>query len=147
MANSINEVNLLGNLGKDPEIRSMQDGKRVCNLTIATSESWTDKSSGERKEKTEWHRVVVFNDGLAGVCEKYLRKGSKVHIKGKLQTRKWQDKDGSDKYSTEIVVQGYTGSLIMLNSRQDGAESSAKSYSKESGTEYEGGEIDDEIPF
>jgi len=117
---SINKAILIGNLGKDPEIRSMQSGGRVCNLSVATSESWNDKQSGERKEKTEWHRVVIFDEKLVEVCEKYLRKGRKVFVEGQLQTRKWQDQSGQDKYSTEVVLQGFNSQLTMLDGRSGG---------------------------
>ncbi len=113
MAGSVNVVMLLGNVGKDPEIRTLNGGDRVANFSIATSESWTDKQSGEKKEKTEWHNVVVFNDGLVGVIERYVTKGSKVHVSGSLQTRKWQDKDGNDKYSTEVVLSKFRGELTL----------------------------------
>jgi single-strand DNA-binding protein len=112
---SVNKVILIGNLGKDPEIRRTQDGKAIANLTVATSESWRDKSSGERKEKTEWHRVVIFSEPLTKVAEAYLKKGSKVYLEGQLQTRKWTDKDGQDKYSTEVVLQGFNSVLTMLD--------------------------------
>ena len=115
MAGSVNKVILVGNLGRDPESRSFQNGGKVVNLRIATSESWKDKGSGERKEKTEWHSVAIFNEGLANVAERYLRKGSKVYIEGALQTRKWQDQSGADKYSTEIVLQGFNSVLVMLD--------------------------------
>lgn len=117
MSGSVNKAVIIGNLGKDPEIRSTQDGKAICNMTVATSESWKDRNTGERKERTEWHRVVVFNDGLARVAEKYLRKGSKVYIEGQIQTRKWTDKDGQDRYSTEIVLQGFGSTLTMLDGK------------------------------
>ncbi len=117
MAGSINKVILVGNLGRDPEVRAMQDGREVCNLAIATSESWKDRNTGERKEKTEWHRVVIFNDGLVNVCKNYLSKGSKVYIEGQLQTRKWTDQSGQEKYSTEVVLQGYGGNLTMLDGK------------------------------
>jgi single-strand DNA-binding protein len=120
MAGSVNKVIIVGNLGRDPESRSFQNGGKVVNLRIATSESWKDKNSGERKEKTEWHSVAIFNEGLANVAERYLRKGSKVYIEGALQTRKWQDKDGQDKYSTEIVLQGFNSVLTMLDGPQGG---------------------------
>ena len=120
MAGSVNKVILVGNLGKDPEVRRMQSGDAVVNLSLATSESWRDKSSGERKEKTEWHRVVIFNKNLAEVAEKYLRKGSKVYVEGALQTRKWTDKDGQEKYSTEVVLQNFRGELTMLDSKGEG---------------------------
>ncbi len=120
MAGSVNKVILIGNLGKDPEIRHTQDGRPICNLSVATSESWRDKASGERKEKTEWHRVVIFNDGLCKVAENYLKKGSKVYIEGQLQTRKWTDQGGQEKYSTEVVLQGFNSSLTMLDGRPGG---------------------------
>lgn len=119
MAGSLNKVMLIGNLGNDPDIRSMQNGGRVCNLSIATSESWKDKNTGERRDKTEWHRVVIFNEGLVNVCENYLRKGSKVFIEGQLETRKWQDQNGQDRYSTEIVLKAFNGTLTMLDGRND----------------------------
>ena len=120
MAGSVNKVILVGNLGKDPEIRRTQDGRPIANLSVATSESWRDKTTGERKEKTEWHRVVVFNEGLCKVIEQYLKKGSKVYLEGALQTRKWTDKDGHDKYSTEVVLQGFNSTLTMLDTRGGG---------------------------
>jgi single-strand DNA-binding protein len=121
MAGSVNKVILVGNLGADPEIRRTQDGRPIANLRIATSESWRDKNTGERKEKTEWHRVVVFNEGLCKVIEQYVKKGAKLYIEGALQTRKWQDKDGQDRYSTEVVLQGFNSVLTMLDSRGGGA--------------------------
>ncbi|WP_193170814.1 single-stranded DNA-binding protein, partial [Nisaea nitritireducens] len=120
MAGSVNKVILVGNLGRDPDIRSMQDGNKVVNLSIATSESWRDRNSGERKEKTEWHRVVIFNENLAKVAEQYLRKGSKVYVEGQLQTRKWTDQSGQEKYSTEVVLQRFRGELQMLDGRNEG---------------------------
>src|ERR1700735_4620748 len=114
MAGSVNKVILVGNLGKDPEIRRTQDGRPIANLSIATSETWRDKGTGERKERTEWHRVVIFNENLAKVAEQYLRKGSKVFLEGQLQTRKWTDKDGAERYSTEVVLQRFRGELVML---------------------------------
>ncbi len=120
MAGSVNKVILVGNLGKDPEIRRTQDGRPIANLSVATSESWRDKTTGERKEKTEWHRVVIFNEGLCKIVEQYLKKGSKVYLEGSLQTRKWTDKDGNDKYSTEVVLQGFNSSLTMLDTRGGG---------------------------
>jgi len=120
MSGSVNKVIIVGNLGKDPEVRSLQSGSRVCNLSVATSENWKDKASGERKEKSEWHRVVVFNDNLVQVAEKYLRKGSKVYIEGSLETRKWTDQQGQEKYSTEIVLKPFRGELTMLDGRSDG---------------------------
>ncbi|WP_120496502.1 single-stranded DNA-binding protein [Kiloniella sp. EL199] len=120
MAGSVNKVILVGNLGRDPEIRSMQSGQRVANLNIATSESWKDRNTGERRDKTEWHRVVIFNDRLVDVAEKFLRKGSKVYLEGQLQTRKWTDNAGVEKYTTEIVLQNFRGELTMLDGRNDG---------------------------
>ena len=120
MAGSVNKVILVGNLGRDPESRSFQNGGKVVNLRIATSENWKDKNTGERKEKTEWHSVAIFNEGLANVAERYLRKGSKVYIEGALQTRKWQDASGADKYSTEIVLQGFNSVLTMLDGAPGG---------------------------
>src|SRR5437868_10703233 len=115
MAGAVNKVILVGNLGKDPEVRRMQDGRPVVNMSVATSESWRDKATGERKEKTEWHRVVIFNEGLAKIAEQYLKKGSKVYLEGALQTRKWTDQQGVEKYSTEVVLQGFNSALTMLD--------------------------------
>lgn len=120
MAGSINKVILIGNVGKDPEIRAMQSGGRVANLSIATSESWKDKATGEKKEKTEWHRVVIFNDNLVGLVENYVKKGSKLYLEGQLETRKWEDKDGAEKYSTEVVLRPYRGEITLLDSRGGG---------------------------
>ena len=120
MAGSVNKVILVGNLGKDPEVRRMQDGRPVVNMSVATSESWRDKTTGERKEKTEWHRVVIFNEGLCKVAEQYLKKGAKVYIEGQLQTRKWTDQAGVEKYSTEVVLQGFNSNLTMLDGRSGG---------------------------
>lgn len=121
MSGSVNKVILVGNLGKDPEVRRMTNGDPIVNLSVATSETWKDRASGERKEKSEWHRVVIFNKNLAEVAEKYLRKGSKVYLEGSLQTRKWTDKDGAEKYSTEVVLQNFNGTLVMLDGKKDGA--------------------------
>ena len=121
MAGSLNKVMLIGNLGADPEIRSFQNGGKVANLRIATSESWKDKNTGERQERTEWHSVAIFSEGLVGVVERFLRKGSKVYIEGQLQTRKWQDQQGNDRYSTEVVIRGFNGVLTMLDGAQGGA--------------------------
>jgi single-strand DNA-binding protein len=121
MAGSVNKVILVGNLGKDPEIRRTQDGRPIANLSVATSEQWRDKATGERKEKTEWHRVVIFSEGLAKVAEQYLKKGAKVYIEGQLQTRKWTDQAGVEKYSTEVVLQGFNSNLTMLDGRSGGA--------------------------
>ncbi len=120
MAGSVNKVILIGNVGADPEIRRTQDGRPIANLRIATSESWRDRNSGERREKTEWHTVVIFNEGLCKVVEQYVKKGAKLYIEGQLQTRKWQDQNGNDRYSTEIVLQGFNSTLTMLDGRGDG---------------------------
>jgi single-strand DNA-binding protein len=146
MAGSVNKVILVGNLGKDPEVRRMTSGEPVVNLSIATSESWRDKASGERKEKTEWHRVVIFNKNLAEVAEKYLRKGSKVYVEGQLQTRKWTDKDGGEKYSTEVVLQNFRGELTMLDGKGDGG-GGGRTGASESPASFQRDEMDDEIPF
>jgi single-strand DNA-binding protein len=153
MAGSVNKVILVGNLGKDPEVRRTTSGDPVVNLSIATSESWRDKSSGERKEKTEWHRVVIFNKNLADVAEKYLRKGSKVYVEGQLQTRKWTDKDGAERYSTEVVLQNFRGELTMLDGRNGGGEGGGgggfggRSGAGEAPASFQRDEMDDEIPF
>ncbi|TNB47215.1 single-stranded DNA-binding protein [Martelella lutilitoris] len=120
MAGSVNKVILVGNLGADPEIRRTQDGRPIANLRVATSETWRDRNSGERKERTEWHRVVIFNEGLCKVAEQYLRKGAKIYIEGQLQTRKWTDQGGQDRYSTEVVLQGFNSTLTMLDGRGEG---------------------------
>ncbi len=155
MAGSVNKVILVGNLGRDPEIRTMQSGDKVCNLTIATSENWKDRSTGERKERTEWHRVVIFNQPLAGVAEQYLRKGAKVYIEGQLETRKWTDQQGQEKYSTEVVLRPFRGELTMLDSKGGGApageysggsEPSGYSNAAPSG-QTATDEFEDEIPF
>ncbi|MDZ7894363.1 MAG: single-stranded DNA-binding protein [Sphingobium sp.] len=127
MAGSVNKVILVGNLGADPEVRSFQNGGRVCNIRIATSENWNDRQSGERKERTEWHSVAIYSDGLVGVAEKYLRKGSKVYIEGKLQTRKWQDQQGNDRYSTEVVLQGPGAVMTMLDGAPGGGQGGGRS--------------------
>jgi single-strand DNA-binding protein len=157
MAGSVNKVILVGNLGRDPEIRFTNDGTKIANLSVATSETWNDKSSGERREKTEWHRVVIFNDRLADVAEKYLKKGAKVYLEGQLQTRKWQGQDGQDRYTTEIVLNRFRGELTMLDGRRDGA-GGAGDYDRGGATPVEpeyasagpggpGDDLDDEIPF
>jgi single-strand DNA-binding protein len=146
MAGSVNKVILVGNLGKDPEVRRMTSGDPVVNLSVATSESWRDKASGERKEKTELHRVVIFNKNLAEVAEKYLRKGSKVYVEGQLQTRKWTDKDGAEKYSTEVVLQNFRGELTMLDGR-NGGEGGGSRGAGEAPASFQRDELDDEIPF
>lgn len=120
MAGSLNKVMLIGNLGADPEVRSFQNGGQVCNLRLATSETWKDRNTGERREKTEWHSVAIFSEGLVRVAQQYLRKGSKIYIEGKLQTRKWQDQSGADRYSTEVVINGFDGTLTMLDGRGEG---------------------------
>jgi len=120
MAGSVNKVILIGNLGRDPEVRTFQNGGKVCNLRIATSENWKDRNTGERRERTEWHSVAIFNEGLVRVAEQYLRKGSKVYLEGQLQTRKWQDQSGQDRYSTEVVLQGFGSTLVMLDGRSEG---------------------------
>jgi single-strand DNA-binding protein len=156
MAGSINKVILVGNLGRDPEVRTMQNGGKVCNLAVATSEQWRDKSSGERRERTEWHRVVIFNEHFLDVAEKYLRKGSKVYIEGQLQTRKWQDQSGQDRYSTEIVLQRFRGELQMLDrAGEGGGGGGGGDYGGGSGGGDMGGppaggggdDLDDDIPF
>jgi single-strand DNA-binding protein len=124
MAGSVNKVILVGNLGKDPEIRRTQDGRPIANLSVATSETWRDKATGERKEKTEWHRVVIFNEALCKIAEQYLKKGAKVYLEGQLQTRKWTDQSGAEKYSTEVVLQGFNSVLTMLEGRSGGASGS-----------------------
>ncbi|PIR39510.1 MAG: single-stranded DNA-binding protein [Alphaproteobacteria bacterium CG11_big_fil_rev_8_21_14_0_20_39_49] len=160
MAGSINKVILIGNLGNDPEIRSTQDGRELANLSIATTESWKDKNTGERKDKTEWHRVVIFSPGLVNVAKSYLKKGSKVYLEGALQTRKWQDQGGNDKYSTEVVLQGFGSSLVMLDGKNssggggysnDSSGYSNNNYASNNSTaqkeDFAVEELDDEIPF
>ena len=162
MAGSVNKVILIGNLGADPEIRRTQDGRPIANLRLATSESWRDKATGERKEKTEWHRVVIFSEGLCKIAEQYLKKGSKIYIEGQLQTRKYNDKDGVEKYSTEVVLQGFNSQLTMLDARSGGGGerseysggndfgSSGPTASRKPAMAGGGGgrgDMDDEIPF
>lgn len=164
MAGSVNKVILIGNLGRDPETRSFQNGGKVCNLRIATSETWKDRQTGERKERTEWHSVAIFSEGLAGVAERYLRKGSKVYIEGQLRTRKWQDQSGNDRYSTEVVIDGFNGSMTMLDGRDGGSGGgSGDSWGGSGGNDggYGGGQssgskpaagafdddLDDDVPF
>lgn len=164
MAGSVNKVILIGNLGADPEVRTFQNGGKVANLRIATSETWKDKNTGERREKTEWHTVAIFSEGLVRVAEQYLKKGSKIYIEGKLQTRKWQDQSGQDRYSTEVVLNGFDGTLTMLDGRSDGGggggnyggggggygggSSSGGDYGGGGGAPSGGGgDMDDEIPF
>lgn len=166
MAGSVNKVILVGNLGRDPEVRTMQDGNPVVNLSVATSENWRDKNTGERREKTEWHRVVIFNENLAKVAQNYLKKGSKVYVEGQLQTRKWTDQSGVEKYSTEVVLQRFRGELTMLDGRNDGAGGGFSDNQSSYGGQQQGGassgggfgggtsapaggaaDLDDEIPF
>lgn len=144
---SLNKVMLIGNLGKDPEVRHTQDGKAIVNITLATSESWKDKATGERKEKTEWHRVVIFNEGLAKVAEAYLKKGSTVYIEGQLQTRKFTNKDGVEQYSTEIVLQNYRGELVMLGGKDGTADRPEQKALKEVQKHFPDATLDDEVPF
>lgn len=151
MAGSLNKVSLIGNVGKDPEIRTFGNGGKVANFSIATSEQWKDKQ-GRKQERTEWHNIAVFNDGLVGVVERYVKKGSKLYIEGKLQTRKWQDRDGNDKYTTEVVLQGFGGVLTMLDSPQSsGGQNTRGDYSSNQDAGNIGndsyGDLDDEIPF
>jgi single-strand DNA-binding protein len=162
MAGSVNKVILVGNLGRDPEVRTMQNGGKVCNLSVATSERWRDRNSGDMQERTEWHRVVVFDDKIAEVCERYLKKGSKVYLEGQLQTRKWTDQSGQEKYTTEVVLQRFRGTLVMLDGRGEGGGDysggggggdygqSGGGYGGASGGgggAPSGGDLDDEIPF
>ncbi|MGB5870938.1 MAG: single-stranded DNA-binding protein [Albidovulum sp.] len=166
MAGSVNKVILIGNLGRDPEVRSFPNGGKVCNLRIATSETWRDKQSGERKEKTEWHSVAIFSEGLVRVAEQYLRKGSKIYIEGALETRKWQDQSGADRYSTEVVLRNFGSTLVMLDGRDGGGGSAGGGgggsvgyddggsagggYGDRGGSAPAGGgrsDMDDEIPF
>ena len=143
---SVNKVIIVGNLGRDPEVRALNSGDKVCNLSVATSESWRDKATGEKKEKSEWHRVVIFNDNLSTVAEKYLRKGSKVYIEGQLQTRKWTDQNGQEKYSTEIVLQKFRGELQILDSKGDSQGQAPAQYGSSQPAQA-AADIDDEIPF
>lgn len=162
MAGSVNKVILVGNLGRDPEVKTMQNGNRVANLSVATSETWRDKSSGERKERTEWHRVVIFNERLLDVAEKYLKKGSKIYIEGQLQTRKWTDQSGQERYTTEVVLQQFRGELTMLDGRSGGGGGMGGGGGDDDmggpppggggggsrgGKGGGGGDLDDEIPF
>ena len=166
MAGSVNKVILIGNLGRDPESRTFSNGGKVCNLRIATSENWKDKQTGERRERTEWHSVAIFSEGLANVAERYLRKGSKVYIEGQLRTRKWQDQSGNDRYSTEVVIDGFNGSMTMLDGRDSGgggAGGGGDSWGDSGGNDggYGGGQssgskpaggafdddLDDDVPF
>ncbi|HEY7661825.1 MAG TPA: single-stranded DNA-binding protein [Xanthobacteraceae bacterium] len=163
MAGSVNKVILVGNLGKDPEIRRTQDGRPIAHLSVATSDTWRDKTTGERREKTEWHRVVIFNEGLCRIAEQYLKKGSKVYLEGSLQTRKWQDQSGQDKYTTEVVLQGFNAQLTMLDRAGGGGDFAGEESGGEFGSSGptarerkpalagagagKRGDMDDEIPF
>ena len=169
MAGSLNKVMLIGNLGQDPEVKSFQNGGKVCNLRIATSEQWKDKNSGERQERTEWHSVAIFSEGLVSVAERYLRKGSKVYVEGQLQTRKWQDQQGNDRYSTEIVLRGFNGTLTMLDGAPGGGQGGGGGGGRSGGSDWGSGggssggggasggssgggsnfgdDLDDDIPF
>jgi single-strand DNA-binding protein len=145
---SLNKVQIIGNLGRDPEVRHTQDGKPIVNLSVATSESWKDRTTGERKERSEWHRVVIFNEGLAKVAEQYLKKGSTVYLEGQLQTRKWTDKDGVEKYSTEVILQNYRGELVMLGGKRDGdAGESAEEFKAAVRQTFNDPGLDDLVPF
>ena len=150
MSGSVNKVILIGNLGNDPEIRRTQDGRPIANRSVATSDTWRDKNTGERKEKTEWHRVVIFNEGLCRIAEQYLKKGAKVYLEGQLQTRKWQDKDGKDRYSTEVVLNGY-GSVLMMLDKPEGKSGRVSSeenrYAAATGRSQPGDDMNDDIPF
>ncbi len=170
MAGSVNKVIIVGNLGKDPEVKSFQNGGRICNFSVATSENWTDKQSGEKKERTEWHNIVLRSDGLVGVAERFLKKGSKVYLEGQLQTRKWQDQSGNDKYTTEIVLGGFDAKLVMLDGPKGGSggggsdggwgggSGSGQSGGGNKGSNWSGGssgfgggdfdnDLDDDVPF
>lgn len=156
MAGSVNKVTILGNLGQDPEIRSFQNGGKVCNLSVATSETWKDKNTGEKRERTEWHRVAIFAEGIVRVAEQYLSKGSKVYIEGQLETRKWQDQSGQDRYTTEVVLRPYRGTLTLLDSRRHGDgggydrgadDGNYGSGSSQGGQRRGHDDLDDEVPF
>ena len=160
MAGSVNKVILVGNLGQDPEVRSFQNGGKVCNLTVATSERWKDRNTGDQRERTEWHRVAIFSEGLANVAERYLRKGSKVYIEGQLETRKWQDQNSQDRYTTEIVLRNFNSSMVMLDGRSGGGSQGGGYVGGGSAPQNDGGggsggspaalpenDLDDEMPF
>lgn len=148
MLNSLNQVTLIGRLGADPDIRSTKDGKEVASFSLATSESWKDRTSGERKEKTEWHRIVVFNEGLVGIIKNYVKKGSKIYIEGSLQTRKWVDQGGQEKYTTEIVLQGFNANIILLDSKEQSGSSSVQAKSNDVKQSNDLNDyLDDELPF
>ena len=148
MAGSLNKVVLIGNLGRDPEIRTTSDGREIANFSIATSESWKDKATGERKDKTEWHRVVVFSEGLVRVIKNYVKKGSKLYIEGQLQTRKWMDNENQERYTTEVVLQNFNSTLILLDSRGESSGFQGEEFQKkESAPVFDNSDLDDEIPF
>ena len=147
MAGSVNKVIIIGNVGKDPEIRSTQDGREIASLAVATSDNWKEKNTGERKEKTEWHKVLVFSSGLVGVIKQYVKKGSKVYIEGALQTRKWQDQSGADRYTTEVVLQAYGGTLTLLDSRGSSDNASSAPQEQPQADYGANDELDSEIPF
>lgn len=147
MAGSVNKVIIVGNLGRDPEVRTFQNGGKVVNLRIATSETWRDKQSGERKERTEWHSVAIMNEPLAKIADQYLKKGSTVYIEGQLETRKWQDQSGQDRYSTEIVLRPFSGTLTLLGGRGDGGGRDQGGEQKQGSQQGQSGDVDDEIPF
>ncbi len=150
MAGSVNKVILVGNLGRDPEVRTMQNGGKVCNLSVATSERWRDRTTGEQQERTEWHRVVIFDERLVDIAERFLQKGRKVYLEGELQTRKWQDQSGQDRYTTEVVLRRFRSQLVLLDSRSDsGAFETAPEYAGAATTapDVDAAELDDEIPF
>jgi single-strand DNA-binding protein len=147
MSGFLNRVQLIGNLGRDPEVRTTQSGARVVTLNIATSETWTDQNNGERRQKTEWHRIVIWNEGLGKIAERYLTKGSKVYLEGKLTTRKWQDQSGADRYSTEIHLTPYNGTLTFLDSRRNGNDASDDDAPRPTADAPKSNSLDDEIPF
>lgn len=155
MAGSVNKVTLVGNLGKDPEVRTTQSGGKIVNLTLATSESWTDKRTGERKERTEWHRVVIFNEHIAGVAERFLRKGRRVYLEGTLRTRKWTDQSGQEKYTTEVCIEQFKGDLVLIDNSRDNEQTQDQSRSNSGGrssgrqewNNSSNNDLDDEIPF
>ena len=147
MAGSLNKVVLIGNLGRDPEIRSTNDGREIATFSVATGESWKDKTTGEKKEKTEWHRVVVFSEGLVRIIKNYVKKGTKLYLEGQLQTRKWVDNENQERYTTEVVLQNFNSTLILLDSRGDAAMPQAESGSQQDTPTFDNSELDDEIPF
>ncbi|MBB2158125.1 single-stranded DNA-binding protein [Gluconacetobacter diazotrophicus] len=147
MAGSVNKVILVGNLGKDPEVRNTQSGAKIVSLTLATSDTWNDRASGERRERTEWHRVVIFNERLADVAERFLRKGRKVYLEGSLQTRKWTDQSGQERYTTEVVVDRFRGELVLLDSNRGGDDSADGGSSSRGNGPQGGADLDDEVPF